>query len=130
MSEEGIKHDVLDALVGEIIRAAKLALQADPGCMAEVISHIKSHSPKLFTRIALHILSLDPSGAPAAAQAYLTDPDLIERSWCRAEYAKLARAWFPSLSGTVQQQILSYVDSIPGKYRDGWKQRFAEHEKR
>jgi hypothetical protein len=130
MSEEGIKHDVLDALVGEIIRAAKLALRADPACMPEIISHIRSHSPKMFTRIALHVLSLNPGDAAPIAQAYLTDPDVIERSWCRAEYAELARAWFPSLPATVQQQIFSYVDSVPDKYRGGWKKGFEEHEKR
>lgn len=130
ISEHGNKHDVIDALVGEIVRSAKLAIQIDPMCTRDVVSRIRSHSPKIFTRIALHVLSLNPGGAPDLAQAWLTDPDLIEETWCRSEYGELARAWFPSLPATEQQQILTYVDSVPGKYRDRWKQRFAAQEKR
>lgn len=130
ISEHGTKHDVFDALVGEIVRAAKLAVQVDPTCIRSVVSHIHSHSPKVFTRLALHVLSLNAAGAPDLAEAYLTDADLIEETWCRSEYADLARAWFPSLSATDQQQILAFIGSVPGKYRERWKQRFEEHEKR
>lgn len=130
ISEHGTKHDVLDALVGEIVDAAKLALAADPSCMGRLIATIRSHSPKIFTRITLHILSLNPAGDPAQAQSQLTDQALIEGSWCRREYAELALAWFPSLPATTQQQILAHVDSVPGQLRERWKQRFEEHEKR
>jgi hypothetical protein len=130
VSETGSRHDVMGALVGEIVRASRLAIQADPTCMQDVVSRIRSHSPKIFTRIALYVLSLNPSSAPDLAQAWLTDTDLIDETWCQAEYGALARAWFPSLPAIDQQKILTYVDSVPGKYRDHWKQRFEAHEKR
>ena len=130
ISEVGPKHDVIGALVGETVRAAKLAIEADPLCTREIVSRIRSHSPAIFTRLALHVLSLNPAGAPELAHAYLTDTDLIEKTWCRTEYGELARAWFPSLAATVQQQIVAFVDSVPGKYLDRCKQRFEEHEKR
>jgi hypothetical protein len=121
---------VTDALVGEIVDAAKLALETDPACMGALIAIVRSHPPKIFIRIALHILSLDPAAASAVAETLLTDQELIERSWCRKEYAELALAWFPSLPAAVQKQILDYVDSVPDQIRDGWKLRFAEHERR
>ena len=130
ISEHGTKHDVIGALVGEIVRSSKLAIQTDPTCTRDVVSRIRSHSSKIFIRIALHVLSLNSSSAPDLAQAWLTDPDLIEETWCRAEYGELARAWFPSLPATGQQKILTHVDSVPDKYRDRWKQRFEAHEKR
>jgi hypothetical protein len=85
VSEHGIRHDVIDSLVGELVRASKLAIEADPTCTRNVVSGIRKYSPKIFTRIGLHVLSLNPSGAPDLAQAWLTDRDLIEETWCRAE---------------------------------------------
>lgn len=130
IAEDGVKHDVPEALVGEIVDAAKLALAADPACMPALIATIRGHSPKIFTRIALHILALNPAADPAVAQSLLTDPGLIDGSWCRKEYAELALTWFPSLPVPTQQQILTYVDSVPGQIREGWKRRFEEYEKR
>lgn len=130
ISEHGTKHDVMDALVGETVRAAKLAMESDPPCTPEVIACIRSHSPKLFTRIALHVLSFAPDRAPDVAQSFLTDPDLIEETWCRVEYGQLARAWFPSLPAPVQQTILACVDAAPDTYRESFNARFEEHEKR
>jgi len=130
ISEHGIKHDVPDALMGGIVEAAKLALLADPACMEALIAAIHGHSPKIFVRIALHILSLNPAAAPDAAHAMLVDEELIRSSWGRKEYAALARAGYPSLDATVQKKILDLVESVPDRIRDGWRQRFIEHEKR
>jgi hypothetical protein len=130
VSEHGTKHDVVDALVGEIVRASKLAIETDRTCTRDVVSRIRSHSPKIFTRIALHVLSINPGGAPDLAQAWLTDRDRIEETWCRAEYGELARAWFPTLPAPIQHDILAYVDSVPDKYRHRFNERFEQHEKR
>lgn len=130
ISEHGTKHDVIEGLVGGIVLTAKLSIEADASCTRDVVQQIKGHSPKIFVRLALHVLSLNPGAAADLAEAYLADGDLIEASWCRAEYAELARAWFPSLPAGVQQRILAFVDATPDKYRDGWKQRFEAHEKR
>jgi hypothetical protein len=130
VSDDGIKHDVTEAVVGEIVRASKLALEADPACTRDVVLRIRSHAPKIFTRIALHVLSLNPGGAPDLSQASLADHDLIEETWCRVEYGDLVRAWFPSLPAPVQEEMLAYIDSVPDKYRDRFNARFGQHEKR
>lgn len=130
ISEHGTKHDVMDALVGETVHAAKLAMDVAPFCMAEIIGCLRRHSAKLFTRIAMHVLSLAPERAPDVARSFLTDADLIEETWCRVEYGQLARAWFPSLPLAVQKSILSRVDAVPDKYSDRFNQRFEEQEKR
>lgn len=130
ISEHGTKHDVIDGLIGGIVLAAKLAIETDPRCTRDVVLQIRSHSPKIFVRLALHALSLNPAAAPDLAEAYLTEGDLIEASWCRAEYGELARAWFPLLPAKAQQQILAFVDATPDRYRDAWKQRFEAHQKR
>lgn len=130
ISEHGTKHDVIEGLVGGIVLTAKLSIEADASCTRDVLKQIKGHSPKIFVRLALHVLSLNPAAAEDLAEAYLADGDLIEASWCRTEYAELARAWFPSLPAGVQQRILAFVDATPDKYRDGWKLRFEAHEKR
>ncbi|RWC92299.1 MAG: hypothetical protein EOS72_01910 [Mesorhizobium sp.] len=130
ISEHGPKHDVIDGLIGEIVRASKLTIEADPARTHDTVMRIRSHSSRLFARIALHVLSLNPAGARDVAQALLTDRDLIEETWCRIEYGELARAWFPSLPAPIQQEILTYVDSMPEKHRDGFNQRFEQHQNR
>ncbi|MDE2462089.1 MAG: hypothetical protein KGO02_00025, partial [Alphaproteobacteria bacterium] len=124
ISEHGTKNDVLGGLIAGIALAAKLAIETDPVRTREVVLQIKSHPARIFVRLALCVLSFNPSEVPELAEAYLADADLIEAGWCRAEYAALARAWFPSLSSGIQQQILAVVDGAPDRYRDVWKQRF------
>ncbi|BBC02685.1 MULTISPECIES: hypothetical protein [Bradyrhizobium] len=130
ISEHGVKHDVIDALVGGIIQAAKLAIKTAPSCTQQVMLEITSHPAKIFVRLALHVLSFYPGHAPELAEGYLTKTDLIEASWCSTEYAALAQAWFPSLPPAMQQRVLACVDSVPDKYIGGWKQRFEAHSKR
>ncbi|OSI78079.1 hypothetical protein [Bradyrhizobium canariense] len=124
ISEHGTKHDVLGGLISGIALAAKLAIETAPACTREVVLQINSHPARIFVRLALYVLSFNPCEAPELAKAYLTDANLIEAGWCRAEYAALARAWFPSLPAGVQEQILAIVDGVPAKYRNGWKERF------
>jgi hypothetical protein len=130
ISENGTKHDVIDSLIGETVRAAKLAIETDLACTKDVILAIRSHSPKIFTRMALHVLAFKPGSAPDLAQEYLCESDLLEETWCRIEYGQLAQAWFPSLPEADQQKLLTAVDSAPDTYRDRWKLRFKEHRKR
>ena len=67
---------------------------------------LTNHPPKIFVRLALHVLARNPSAAPDLAERYLLDPDLNERSWAQDEYAALARAWFPSLSPENKRAVL------------------------
>lgn len=130
ISETGTKHDVIDALVGEIVNASKLSITANPTSMSSIIATIRMYSTKIFVRIALHVLSLMPEAAPSAAQGMLVDGDMLESSWCQKEYGELALAWFPSLPAIIQKQILDYVDAAPDRHRPGWKRRFEAREKR
>jgi hypothetical protein len=130
ISEHGTKHDVIDSLVGEIVRAAKLAIGSNPACTKQVVSAIRSHSPKVFTRIALHVLAFKPNSAPELAQEYLTANGLFKESWCRAEYGQLAQAWFPSLPEDERQGLLAAITAAPATYKDRWKTRFEDHHKK
>ncbi|MFT4118348.1 hypothetical protein [Bradyrhizobium sp.] len=130
VTEHGVKHDVIDALVGELIRAAKLVIEIEPSETADVIACIKTYGWKLCIRIALHVLSFAPGSAPETAQALLADKDLIDATWARPEYAQLARSWFPSLPPKVQSDILSFVDAVPECFRERLNKRFEEVEKR
>jgi hypothetical protein len=127
ISEDGVKHDVFSALIGAVVRAAKIAINADPTRTTQIVSRIRSFTPKIFTRIALHVLAHKPDAAPDLAESYLCEKDFIDSSWCRDEYAQLALAWYPSLSSQKQQQILTFVDAIPDQFRDRWKARFESH---
>lgn len=130
VTEQGVKHDVIDALVGGLTRAAKLAIEAEPSCTADVIACIKGYGWKLFIRIALHVLSFAPGSAPETAQALLADEELIDATWARFEYGELARSWFPSLPPKVQSDILAFVDAVPERFRERLNKRFEEVEKR
>lgn len=69
ISEHGVKHDVTDAIVGGVIKAAKLAIQAASSCTRQVILEITSDPAKIFVRLALHVLSFYPDHEPELAQA-------------------------------------------------------------
>jgi hypothetical protein len=130
ISEHGTKHDIIDSLVGEIVRASKLTIGSNPAYAKQVVSEIRSHTPKIFTRIALHVLAFKPDSAPELAQEYLTAKGLFEETWCRTEYGQLAQAWFPSLPEAKQQALLAAIKAAPDAYKDRWRKRFEEHHKR
>ncbi|MCK1590250.1 hypothetical protein [Bradyrhizobium sp. 169] len=130
VTEHGVKHDVIDALVGELTRAAKLVTEIEPSNTANVVACIKGYGWKLFIRIALHVLSFGPGSAPETAQALLADKELIDATWARLEYGELARSWFPSLSPKIQSDILAFVDAVPERFREPMNKRFEEVEKR
>jgi hypothetical protein len=122
-------HDIYDELVRAARRAAHAVVEQQPQRMPNVIASLRANPAKVFVRLALHILSLNPAAAPELATAYLSDPDLIEAGWCAHEYAELAHAWYPSLAPENQTQILQTVDALPAKYIAAWKARFEEHRK-
>jgi hypothetical protein len=94
------------------------------------VSAVYSRGPRIFKRIALHVLSKHSASAPALCKSLLTDTSLIGESWCEDEYAELARAWFPLLGAVDQRAILAHIDRMPDEYRASWELRFEEHEKR
>ncbi len=127
--DEQARHDIHDALLTAVRRSAETIVEASPDQMRRVIGILSGETSKIFIRVALHVLARNPSTAPELADAYLLNPELIEASWCQAEYASLALAWFPSLAPDEQQALLAVVDSIPEKYRASWRARFEEQTK-
>ena len=86
--------------------------------------------PRIFARLALHVLSKYANAAPALSTVMLMDAALIGESWCEEEYADLARARFPTMTPEQQNCVFRVVDAMPDRYRAGWIERFKEHEKR
>lgn len=121
------RHDVYETLISAVRRSAEVVIQADAPRMRGVVEFLAGYKPKIFVRLYLHVLASNPAAAPDLATAYLTDPSLIEASWCRDEYSSLALAWFPSLTHEDQTKVLGVIDAMPNKGLDGWKARFEEH---
>lgn len=126
ISEHGTKHGIVDALVGEIVRSARLISTAHPDRLEGVVAEISKYPWRLFTRLRLHILSLDPAAAPELATSNLDDTGLIGETWCNVEYGELAAAWFDRLPEETQTRILSAVDKVPSKYELSWQERFQK----
>jgi hypothetical protein len=122
-------HDIYDALVSAVRRSAETVVTHDPARMGDIMALLEGFPSKIFRRLAVHVLALNPAAAPDIATGHLTDAELIEQSWSQHEYAELALAWFPSLPADKQSAILAIVDAIPVKYLPIWKARFEEHTK-
>ncbi len=124
------QHDVYESLISAVRRSAEVLIQEDATRMRRVVELLAGYEPKIFVRLYLHVLASNPAGAPDLATAYLTDRSLIEASWCRDEYSRLALAWFPSLTPEDQTKVLGVIDALPDKYLNAWKARFEEHRKK
>lgn len=123
-------HSVYEALRTEVRRSAEALIDVDASQVPAIVEVIGQYRPKLFRRLEIHVLSKHPAALPDRAESLLLDADLLEASWCAHEYAGLARAWFPAMSPASQQAMLALADAIPGRYVEGWRKRFEEHEKR
>jgi hypothetical protein len=131
MGDDGMaQHDVYESLISAVRRAAEALIQEDATRMRRVVELLAGYEPKIFVRLCLHVLASNPAAAPDLATAYLTDPSLIEASWCLDEYSKLALSWFPSLRPEDQTKVLGVIDAVPDKYLNSWKARFQEHRKK
>jgi hypothetical protein len=131
MGDDGMaNHDIYESLISAVRRSAEILIQQDARRMGGVVRALAGYPPKIFTRLYLYVLASNPAAAPDLATTYLTDSELIEASWCRDEYAKLASAWFPSLTREDQAKVLAVIDSLPDKYLAAWKRRFEEHMKK
>lgn len=126
ISEHGTKHGIVDTLVGEIVRSARLISTAHPVRLEGVVTEISKYPSRLFTRLRLHVLSLNPAAAPALAASNLDDTALIGETWCNVEYGELAAAWFDRLPEETRIRILSAVDRVPSKYERSWQERFQK----
>jgi len=122
-------YEPYDALILAVRDCALAAVEQKPSHADTIVSSLYARGPRIFKRLALHVLSRHAAASPALCAFYLSDPSLIGEAWCADEYAELALAWFPSLAASVQQAILAHIDSMPDEYRSRWAERFEEHEK-
>ena len=70
-------------------RCSGKAIRKDPSQTTDVVTRIRSHSGKLFERIAMHIVATSPDNASEIAYDYLSDETIIDADWCRDEYAAI-----------------------------------------
>lgn len=119
-------RDVPAALAAAIIDAAAVAIRTDPAQTQEVVARIRSHSGRLFERIAMRVVASSPKEASEIAYAYLADETIIDAGWCREEYAAIAKVWFPTAPQAVRTRILERIDAPPDGHQDGWRKWFAE----
>lgn len=128
--DEMANHDICYALIRAVRQSAEVLVQEDAASMRSIITLLTAYGPKVFLRLALHILAKNPKAASDLAESYLITSEFIEAEWCNHEYAELALAWYPSLPVEKQQEVLNVIDALPDKYRPAWKGRFEELYKR
>jgi hypothetical protein len=120
-------YGIWEALVIGVRNAALLGCQAKPEATPEIIRYLSSQPLKIFTRIAIHVLSKNVNAAPELAAAFLTNTDFVGEGWCEDEYAELALAYFPRLSAEQQNSILSYIDTLADRGREAYRARYLAH---
>lgn len=122
--------DILATIIHAIAKFATSAVEANPSNVRRVLKLLSNYKPRIFRRIALHVLALAPSEAPDVADQYLTDTALIDAEWCREEYAELATAWISRLPPHRQKVIFDFIDSVPAAHLNTWHAHLRQHEKR
>ncbi|VVC84267.1 hypothetical protein [Sideroxydans sp. CL21] len=127
--DEMAEYGIYSALRKSVRRSAEIVVGEDATSIRGVMTILAEHSPIVFSRLALHLLAMNPKSATDLVESYLTNLKLIEADGCNHEYAELALAGYPSLTPEKQQEILRAVDSIPEKCMPVWKIRFEERYK-
>jgi hypothetical protein len=122
-------HDICDALLTATREAAEGLVNSRTVPMRDAIKMLTNVQAQIFVRLSLHLLAQDPASAPEEATHCLLDKDLITQTWCNAEYAALANAWFPSMTAENQTAVLCIVDAVPDEHLAWWKARFEEQQK-
>jgi hypothetical protein len=122
--------DVLSAIIRAIVRFSEAATERDTSAVRRVLEILGKYSPRIFRRIALHSLARCPESAPDLAECFLIDKELIAADWCREEYGRLARAWFPRLSAERQLEIFDFIESSSEELIEAWHPNFEAHYKR
>ncbi|MGC1776996.1 MAG: hypothetical protein WBB34_03560 [Xanthobacteraceae bacterium] len=120
-------YGIWEALVIAVRNAALLGSQIKPESTPDIIQYLFSQPLKIFTRIAIHVLSKNVDAAPQLAASFLTNADFIGETWCEDEYAELALAYFPRLSAEEKKRILSKVDTLADSGREAYRARYSAH---
>lgn len=123
-------RDYLSAVIRAIVRLASAAVRREPSALWRVVEVLRGYAPKIYRRVAFHVLSLYPQEAPELAEEVLTDKSLVDADWCREEYGKIARAWFARLSPAQQQDVFLFIESLAADYIEVWRANFESYYKR
>jgi hypothetical protein len=119
-------HDICDALLTAVRESAEGLVKSRTVPLRDAVKMLTSVNGQIFVRLSLHLLAQDPASAPEEATGCLLDTGLVTATWCNAEYAALARAWYPSITPENQDEILRIVDAVPDEYLGWWKERFEK----
>ncbi len=109
-------HDICDALLTAVRESAESLVQSRTVPLRDAVRMLTSVNGQIFVRLSLHLLAQDPASAPEEATDCLLDKGLITETWCNAEYAALAKAWYPSITPENQAEVLRIVDAVPDEY--------------
>jgi hypothetical protein len=120
-------HDICDALLTAVRDSAESLVKNRTMPLRDAVRMLTNVQGQIFVRLSLHLLAQDPASAPEEATDCLVDKGLITATWCNAEYAALAKAWYPSVTPENQAEVLRIVDAVPDEYLGWWRERFEQH---
>ena len=120
-------HDICDALLTAVRDSAESLVKNRTMPLRDAVRMLTNVQGQIFVRLSLHLLAQDPASAPEEATDCLVDKGLITATWCNAEYAALAKAWYPSITPENQAEVLRIVDAVPDEYLGWWRERFQQH---
>lgn len=119
-------HDICDALLTAVRESAESLVKSRTVPLRGAVRMLTGVNGQIFVRLSLHLLAQDPASAPEEATGCLLDKGLITETWCNAEYAALAKAWYPSITPENQAEVLRIVDAVPDEHLGWWKERFEK----
>jgi hypothetical protein len=121
--EQNSDFDVRAPLVAAVRDAAASAVAADAISLEELVRRLHARPWKIFTRIALATVSVDPTRDPALTKRLVFDPALADDVGLHHEYWRLAATVFPSLEADEQR---AFLDRLKAEAEEG--QQEAEKE--
>jgi hypothetical protein len=123
----GPPHDICHALLRAVREAGESLVKTRTVPLGDAVRMLTNVQGQIFVRLSLHLLAQHPALAPEEATDCLLDKGLITATWCNAEYAALAKAWYPSMTPENQAEVLRIVDAVPDENLEWWRERFEQH---
>ncbi len=106
-NHEGAEH----ALITTIRETASQLVNKNPALLKKIIIELENNKWDVFRRLALHLLSENPTVDPELVAEYLTNKELFESSHLKHEYALLAEKGFNTLNPDQQNIIFGWIDA-------------------
>ena len=105
--EQNMLARLPDGLVVAVRSIVERIALDDPASVPKLVELLEARSWRIFDRLALHVLRLDPEGAPDLIAARLADPDLVDDADTWHEYALLLRDCFPGLADGDKEAVVA-----------------------